>query len=361
MFDASSGWGIEATGRVLHTTDGGSSWRDVTPPNGEYYQGGFFARDADNAWAMSKTGWVTNGQLPAPVWHTSDGGKSWQQLGASSPNNVMASYAPRRIVFLDSQTGWVLWDTSQDQMHSIFVYLEKTTDGGKSWEETEISTVSDLYTGLIFLNKELGYAGSRLGLDLSYFFTPTTRDYVEGKSVPEFWKTVDGGKTWTTLQLPRLDPIPAELQEEASQNDQMDCGVTGLTLISPTVILAEVECKFFQPDTLDRGTIRFGYLSADKGQTWRSWLAQSQQFIDAAVGWRLYIPGKDQPGQLQQTTDGSLTWTTLKNVAWQSAEFDFVRASVGWALVSDNNGNTAFLHTGDGGKTWQELKPLITP
>lgn len=264
-------------------------------------------------------------------------------------------------MFLDDQIGWVLWDTSQDQTHSIFVYLERTTDGGKSWEETEISTTSELYTGLIFLDREVGYAGTRLGLDISYYFTATTRDFVEGRSVPEFWKTTDGGKTWTVLQLPRLDPITAELQEEASRDDQMDCGVTDLTLIPPTAILTAVECNFFQPDTLRRGTIRFGYLSTDKGQTWRSWLAQSQQFIDAAVGWRLYIPGEDQPGQLRQTIDGGITWTTLKNVTWQSAEFDFVSASIGWALAHDADGNTAFLHTEDGGKTWQELKPLVTP
>jgi len=361
MLDATTGWGIALGGRIMRTTDGGILWNDVTPKQSNYTDGGFYALDAENAWAISKVGEVRNGQLPSPIWHTSDGGKTWQQPESPSSNSTVPYYTPTKVIFTNPQTGWILWDTSQDQIHSVFTYLERTTDGGKSWEETEISTTPDLYTGLIFLDNEVGYAGARLALDLTYYGTPTSQDYVEGKSLPELWKTTDGGKTWSMVQLPRLNPIPAELQAIVSSNDQMSCGVIGLIYIPPAGILVKVQCTVFSLVPPIREMFNYGYLSADMGQTWHSWLAGTgEQFINITTGWRLYSPGKDMPNQLQQTTDGGLTWVTIKNVAWQSAQFDFINISTGWALATDNK-TTALVYTNDGGKTWKELTPSAVP
>ena len=46
MIDLRTGWATEASGHILRTTDGGSSWRDVTPPDGIYQAANFFALDA---------------------------------------------------------------------------------------------------------------------------------------------------------------------------------------------------------------------------------------------------------------------------------------------------------------------------
>src|ERR1041385_1933130 len=78
MSDVQNGWGIDVTENILHTVDGGQTWKDVTPRNGGYRISGFFALNADTAWATPyQQGCSTEQWAPEPnnatVWHTSDG------------------------------------------------------------------------------------------------------------------------------------------------------------------------------------------------------------------------------------------------------------------------------------------------
>lgn len=77
--DATAGWGLEIAGHIVRTTDGGTTWQDVTPPNGIYNATTFFDLDANHAWAVDDvqiacgpTGlsWCPG----AMIWRTSDGG-----------------------------------------------------------------------------------------------------------------------------------------------------------------------------------------------------------------------------------------------------------------------------------------------
>jgi photosystem II stability/assembly factor-like uncharacterized protein len=105
----------------------------------------------------------------------------------------------------------------------------------------------------------------------------------------------------------------------------------------------------------------YAYLTTDRGQTWHSWLSTGNEtFTNPDTGWRLFATGDDQPSLLQQTTNGGLTWTTIQEVAWKTAQFSFVNEQVGWANVSDNM-NSTLVHTVDGGKTWIEINPAIVP
>ena len=54
MIDLNIGWGIERGGHIIRTRDRGGTWQDVTPPQGLYNDAGFFALDADTAWATLK-------------------------------------------------------------------------------------------------------------------------------------------------------------------------------------------------------------------------------------------------------------------------------------------------------------------
>jgi photosystem II stability/assembly factor-like uncharacterized protein len=114
-------------------------------------------------------------------------------------------------------------------------------------------------------------------------------------------------------------------------------------------------------DPLRSTEILYAYLTSDGGQSWHSWLATGNEiFINPDKGWRLFSYGDGQPSSLQQTTDGGITWKTIKAVAWQTAQFDFVSEQVGWGIVSEGI-NSSFVHTSDGGKTWIEIKPVIAP
>ena len=107
----------------------------------------------------------------------------------------------------------------------------------------------------------------------------------------------------------------------------------------------------------------YDYLTTDQGQTWHTWLATgNESFINAATGWRMFTPGSGQLNQLQQTTDGGLTWKTIQKVAWPNVQFDFIDEQNGWAIVTGGDGTQAALvHTVDGGKNWVEIKPKAAP
>jgi hypothetical protein len=57
--------------------------------------------------------------------------------------------------------------------------------------------------------------------------------------------------------------------------------------------------------------------------------------------------------------DQGLTWTLLKQVAWDG-QFSFIDRMNGWA-VARNEEDIAFVVTVDGGSTWQLIEPALIP
>ena len=132
-----------------------------------------------------------------------------------------------------------------------------------------------------------------------------------------------------------------------------------MSKISQKAFLLQWSCNTAHSTT--SAEVLYAFLTPDEGQTWSSWLSTgNESFTNSQTGWRLFVANDGQPNSLQQTTDGGITWMTLKSVAWQIAQFDFVSELIGWALVSDGV-NSAFVHTVDGGKTWIEITPMINP
>jgi len=375
MLDAGSGWGLDASGHILRTTDGGGTWKCVNPPEGAYDERSFFPADANTAWAAylpvmpgsEGCDRTTNCHLAATIWHTTDGGASWQatetwQAGQALPRPVDGgaadgpfSAAAHNLYLLDPATGWLLLeDWGADT--NILTVLARTTDGGKSLREVWRDEGFGRYTGVAFVNKLVGY----LSLDETTFFErlsglPALKDYISGGETPSLMKTTDGGRTWESMRLPRLDPIPDGLQALASSDERMLCGVKKLMPIPPGGIAAQVTCRV----TGGLGSFSFTYLSSDGGQTWHTWVSTgNESFLDPVMGWRLYSPGPGQPGQFQGTANGGLNWVTLKILPWQDAHFDFISEQAGWALVTDGS-LTALVNTTDGGHNWMEIWPLV--
>ena len=80
MIDATNGWawsnGVEGQYLLLRTTDGGQTWRDVTPRAFPYLEGGGWFRDSQTAWVSTLDRTTYSGGL----LRTTDGGKSWAVL-----------------------------------------------------------------------------------------------------------------------------------------------------------------------------------------------------------------------------------------------------------------------------------------
>ncbi|HSB02065.1 MAG TPA: hypothetical protein VLE49_15555 [Anaerolineales bacterium] len=373
MVDPDIGWGIEKGGHIVRTRDGGNTWQDVTPPRGLYNDSGFFALDADTAWATQKPsdvcedGRITwsdyQACMPGPdavIWRTVDGGQSWQ---ASEPYKAEdLHYKPIAIQFTDASTGWFLYVSSFGPMGSTTMGMAKTADGGISWVPAVAPQSMCIHRSMAFINAHDGWSGADCR------FTPTVgwplQDFINGKSAsglgplaPVPSRTTDGSQSWDDSALPSPRVFPAELTSpNADPNISILCGTTNMERISSEAITLQWTCSP-REGTPPFTDFNYQYFTSDGGQSWHSWLSTGNEFfLNTQIGWRLYSLGANQVSQLQQTADSGQTWTTIKTAAWQSAHFDFVSERIGWAIVASGD-DVTFVHTSDGGQSWSELKP----
>jgi len=91
MSTATSGWAGTTTHRILHTTDGGKHWQDVTPPYPASYRGMIAPLLAS---LNGNVAWVA---ISNTIYRTSDGGHSWQQVTVpqATIDSACSSSTPR--------------------------------------------------------------------------------------------------------------------------------------------------------------------------------------------------------------------------------------------------------------------------
>ncbi len=355
MFDSQAGWGFDSDYHILRTSNGGKTWQDVTPPSGHYSSSGFFALDAETAWATVTIG-VYSHPTVVYVWHTRDGGSTWTRsqevrLDLDEHGEPYSSefFLPQGMQFIDRQTGWLLSVVSYetDTVGSLFF---QTTDGGKTWRtlNSQIGLPDDcIAIGFAFVDSQTGWAGGNC-------FTPglalTPMQSIFDEDAWFLGKTLDGGTSFEELTMV---PVPAALREAGMLTARGNCGELRLLPIGDDMIGIEWGCSIFPSLKPEH---RFFTFSSDGGQTWTSWKSTGNEFfLDANHGWRLL-----SPGELQETTDGGSTWITIKHVTWEDAQFDFVSELEGWAIASIGR-TRILLYSTNGGRTWADLHPLIGP
>jgi photosystem II stability/assembly factor-like uncharacterized protein len=358
MLDAATGWAVAAGGagdpddHLLRTTDGGATWRDVTPPENNDPAAPLgkgattFFLDANTAWAAYYDRTAAPVTAPPVIWRTADAGETW------TPSRPLAAqdasfYSPSDLVFVDSRNGWLLAHVDAGMMHD-YVYGFATTDGGQAWEKIVDPFMDNLpmscgKTGMAFVDARTGWVtGDCQGVQ---------------PGAPYLQKTVDGGPTWKPVELP-----PPTDQPDLFTRDDVGCGTYSLTTFSPQSAVLVVKCLFFGVDPLR--TDNFLYATTDGGKTWRSGSspASAVTFVNPDTGWALTAATSNDPTaprDLYQTQDGGQTWTKIKTVNWDG-QLSFITNQEGWAVAKAGDA-AALVHTTDGGKTWKEVKPQIAP
>jgi len=140
FFDPLHGLVAGKHGRILMTTDGGETWKRVTP-TGHTGTADLLAME----FVGPMRGWVVGTE--GTILHTTDAGRSWRRQTSGVQARLTA------VVFVDPMQGWAL---GSDRSTSASVILQ-TTDGGASWH-TDHVVEDELLRGLFFVGDDSGWA-----------------------------------------------------------------------------------------------------------------------------------------------------------------------------------------------------------
>ena len=187
FIDSNTGWiaGRDGftKGVILHTIDG-NTWNTqfaIVSDDLLYFEKLFMFEN--------NTGWVVvtkdYGYYDSALLKTSDGGDTWTEV---VPNT--SGYDIKDLFFLNENIGWLYYSKSitEDFETTYHYILEKTSDGGATWE-------------IAFDNTDEEFSGA---YEFQMFFSDASngwsvrQDYYDEKSV---WKTTDGGSTWSKVSF----------------------------------------------------------------------------------------------------------------------------------------------------------------
>lgn len=115
---------------VLRSTDGGSSWNNVSPSVVEGYGVSAMGIDPSNP-SNVFAAFTGNFAFGRQVWQTSDGGATWTDRSDGLPENVIWSFA---------FSGGTVFASGGQDFGNQFVGVYKSTNNGASW--TEVSDPS---------------------------------------------------------------------------------------------------------------------------------------------------------------------------------------------------------------------------
>lgn len=292
-------WASGTRGTVIHTTDGGNTWRvDSIVGASTFDLRGVHGRSATVAHVAATSG---------RIWRTTDGGRSWS-LRYQATDTTMFLDA---IVFVDDRTGFALGDP----MGGRFVILV-TRDGGETWSEAPTSSRPEAADG------EAAFAAS--GTSLVYA-SPRHGWLGTGGSVARVFRTVDGGATWSVA--------PSGIPPRAGSG-----GVFSVAFADAQRGVV-VGGDYQSPDS-SSGTAA---VTSDGGATWqpartlprgyRSGVAVRRMGRDTLIAIAVGTNGSDV------SRDGGRTWTPLDGSAFNAVQF----APSGTAFTVGGRGRVARL------------------
>jgi photosystem II stability/assembly factor-like uncharacterized protein len=152
--DSLTGWAVGIYGKIVRTTDGGTTWIERMSPTGAHLHSIDFV-DPKNGWAVGTGGVVIRTTNRGNTWELQDG------AGASLLNSVC---------FTDLTTGWAAGG----------IVIIHTTNGGQTWLPQNSGLTSDNLESIRFTDARTGWASGTNGTIIH---------------------TTNGGMEWTTQRV----------------------------------------------------------------------------------------------------------------------------------------------------------------
>ncbi|MEX0975416.1 MAG: hypothetical protein WD024_08750 [Bacillota bacterium] len=189
MVDARKGWALKG-GTVLRTTDGGRTWKDVSPKEDRYPEGaGAAFLDSDHAWLAVTVPQPDQMRGTLRIYRTADGGKTWSPFSATSLEGEEGSLPltgdKSGLSFATKDKGFVTgyWPIPGSP------YLFSTTDGGRTWSQTDLPIPAGS-EGAHFFTYPPVFSSENEGV-LPVSIRDAEQNFI-------FYSTKNGGETWQT-------------------------------------------------------------------------------------------------------------------------------------------------------------------
>ncbi len=264
------------------------------------------------------------------IYRSTDGGRTWTHKGLADArvNSIAIDPTDPQIVF--AGTGWrfTAWP---EEIVAVF----RSPDGGETWQEVLAEG-----TGAI----EVVHVDPQ---DASIVYaTGEPWNYSPWYNADGFWKSTDGGFTWSTSHL-GADPWNSE---EVTALTMTETGAT------PPVLYA----------TAPGGLVDDLFKSTDRGVTWS---ATDAPWVYSNPPWSLAVaPGdpdlvfvgtRSGSGSVYKSTDGGGVWQTL-SVGPRAAPSSLLIDPRDYGHVSSAYPGAGVFQSDDGGATWAATNGGLT-
>ena len=358
MVDAQHGWASTYLA-ILRTSDGGAHWQDVTPWQ-TLSPGGHSATFLTPllAWVVQRGNRDT--KMPAQVFRTADGGKTWQH--GDLPDSVSTLQGGRSDVGIsdvsavDAQHAWVVATRIFTPSHGLdtiqitYTHVLQTSDGGKTW--------SVLEPGLPGVPHSTSPSAPRI---FWAALVNATTGWLNGPTLTTLLVTRDAGHTWQQRALPVL-------QTKIPPNDAATAQLAAPTFLSAQNAILPVTALSGGHFTLS------WYVTQDDGTTWTVTPALTLpqysgfDYLDM-THWSVLDTTNTT---LYKTADGGQHWATSQPKAdfQRIVGMQFLSATTGWAIgynipanvssMNDSDTVSSPLKTSDGGQTWQAVNYVVS-
>ncbi len=299
---------------MARSTDKGNTWANTpnfTPPIALSLD----ARYQDIQFCNERIGIILSNNS---IFHTSDGGATWQQrVELKAAHSKLAYNYFSAVHFHDTLNGYAV---------GAFNKIFKTADGGQNWDTVswvnQTAPFVDL-SDVFFLDDQVGFiAGYEVDdIGMNFGFTHF------------MLKTLDGGQTWNRFIIPT----------------NFDYRHVFVQPLNKDTIFAQLSFSQYHEET---------YITTDGGQTWSRNSPPLESFrtiewIDSEIGLAF---GRNGFGanQFLRTEDGGANWDTVALPFTRSLDANaitdiaFADKDSGFAVGSGG----LLMTTNDKGKTW---------